>query len=174
MSLEPALKRLFFALWPDALTRQRCVDVQALLAAQNCLPVAGNNLHATLVFLGAVDQATELALIQAAASIKVSAIRILFNRLDFWSKPGVLCLTGISLDAELYSLVQALTGIAQQLGIAVDERPYQAHVTLARKAKKIAIVELEPILWQAQAFCLVESRSGVNGVEYRVCQAWGG
>ncbi|MEQ1529815.1 MAG: RNA 2',3'-cyclic phosphodiesterase [Methylococcales bacterium] len=166
------MKRLFFALWPDAATRQQCLQIQQALPKLGCRPVAAHNLHVTLVFLGNVDQQQEQALLEAAADIPAVQVQIEFDQLAFWQKPQVLCLTARHIEAELARLVTQLTNAARLLHIAIDERPYQAHVTLARKAKQAVDLQIEPIIWRAHSFCLVESCSTPAGVDYRLCQTW--
>ena len=166
------MKRLFFALWPDESTRQRCKDIASLLRDHG-RPVAATNLHITLVFLGSVDEAKQAAMTQAAANIVVQSMTLTFNRLDYWKKPAVVCLCTEQIDPVVSSLVDQLTAAAIQNGIAVDLRPYEAHVTLLRKAKSPSEIQFNPIPWQADTFCLVESCSTPSGVEYRVIQRWG-
>jgi RNA 2',3'-cyclic 3'-phosphodiesterase len=166
------MKRLFFALWPDDQTRQNCVQVMKMLPASQHQPVDPANLHVTLVFLGGVDSLTEAALLHAAADIPVNEMSIRFDHLSFWKKPEVLCLTGGSLDGTLPLLVEALTNRVQPLAITPDERPYQAHVTLARKAKQAVAVAFEPIIWRSDSFCLVESCSSPEGIRYQVLRTW--
>lgn len=166
------MKRLFFALWPDARILQRCADLMDLLPESGHQRVVLNNLHVTLVFLGHLDETTEHALLKAADKIKRRETQLIFDQLSFWKKPEVLCLTGRSLDAELPLLVEDLTDLAKQLAITVDTRPYQAHITLARKAKEAVLVEFEPFIWLAKGFCLAESCSLPTGVEYRVSRIW--
>ena len=166
------MKRLFFALWPDEPTCQQCVEIQNLLLNLSCKPVAMHNLHVTLVFLGNVDAAKEMALLEAATTISARQIQIIFDQLSFWNKPKVLCLTSQVIDSELSNLVKELTNVAKNLAIAVDERLYTPHVTLARKANQTVNLTFEPIIWRANQFCLVESCSTITGVEYRICQTW--
>jgi 2'-5' RNA ligase len=166
------MKRLFFALWPDESTRQACAEVAKTLSrsGKRVLP---ENLHVTLVFLGGVDEETEAALTLAADAIAVPSLTITFDRIDFWRKPRILCLTGRSEGSELKTLVAELNAVSRTLGIEVDKRPYTPHVTLIRKVKEARPVEFEPIVWQSESFCLVESRTLPEGVEYRVVKEWG-
>ena len=165
------MKRLFFALWPDESTRQHCRKIQRSLRGHG-RPVSITNLHITLVFLGSVDQAQQDAMAQAAANIAVPPMKLLFNRLDYWKRPAVVCLRAEQIDPAVLDLVEQLTAAAVQNDIAVDLRSYKAHVTLLRKAKAVPELEIKPIAWQADRFCLVESCSTPNGVEYRVIEQW--
>lgn len=165
------MKRLFFALWPDESTRQRCRKIQRSLHGHG-RPVSITNVHITLVFLGNVDEAQQVAMTKAAANIAVLPMKLVFNRLDYWKRPAVVCLTGEQIDPIILNLVEQLTTAAVQNKISVDQRPYKPHVTLLRKAKAVPEIEIKPIDWLADRFCLVESCSTPNGVEYRVIEEW--
>ncbi|MCQ8102556.1 RNA 2',3'-cyclic phosphodiesterase [Methylomonas sp. SURF-2] len=167
------MKRLFFALWPDEETRRQCHRLsQALSHAGK--PVAADNLHVTLVFLGNIDRAEQEALAQAAASLPVQAMELKFDRLCFWKKPAVLCLAAGQCPPPVSTLVAELSLRAERLGIGLDKRPYRPHVTLARKAKNLPDMTFEPIVWRARGFGLLESVATPAGVEYRLIERWGG
>ncbi|MEC4748655.1 RNA 2',3'-cyclic phosphodiesterase [Methylomicrobium sp. Wu6] len=165
------MKRLFFALWPDAETRAKCAAVASVLK-QAGRPVHADNLHVTLVFLGGIEDATEMKLVEAAALINFRPITIKFAALNYWRKPRIICLTGKPADSATVNLVDQLNTLAASLSIPVDDRPYQAHVTLLRKANTLPSLTFEPIVWQSDSFCLVESCGGSEGVTYRVLKTW--
>jgi len=165
------MKRLFFALWPDESTRQRCVHVQDQLPSSGYKKVVPDNLHVTLVFLGNVDDSKVPELLTAAATVQMPVVDLVFDRLRYWKKPEVLCLTAQA-PPEVLTLVAELTTLAQNLNIAVDDRSYHAHITLARKAKQAVNLPVQPIIWRAARFGLVESCSLPTGVEYRLRQMW--
>jgi 2'-5' RNA ligase len=165
-------KRLFFALWPDDLTRQKCTHVtQGINKRAFCL-VTPANLHVTLLFLGYVSAEQEQEIRQEAATIVVPKIAICFNQLSYWKKPGVLCLTSTENSPDAIRLVSDLTIAAKKLDIVIDDRPYKPHVTLAKKAKGSWVKEFEPINWFAMSFCLVESIAHADGSEYRIIGQW--
>lgn len=168
------VKRLFFALWPDAETRQCCADVSAACKRVTGREVHPDNLHVTLIFLGGIDEPTEAALLMAASEVMFDRISIKFDKLCYWRRPRIICLTGEPEDSAVTNLVEKLNAIAASLGIGIDTRPFHAHVTLIRKASKLPEISFEPILWKADAFCLVESRSTPDGVLYRVLKTWKG
>lgn len=165
------MKRLFFALWPDRETRRKCAALAAALKSAG-QPVAAANLHVTLVFLGNVDADSERKLTEAAASIEFDPIAIGFDALSHWQKPRIICLTAARQDAAAVALVERLNALVAALDIPVETRPYQAHVTLVRKAQRLPALTIAPIVWQADAFCLVESCGGPDGTRYRVLQTW--
>lgn len=167
------MKRLFFAFWPDDATRRQCRDVANRLSGEGLRPVASTNLHVTLLFLGNIDAGQETGISAAADTLSVPPVmELTFDRLSFWKKPAIYCLTGHRFDSEIAVLLEQLAGIATQYGVTVDERPFKPHITLARKAKAPVEVEFQPIIWRAEALCLVESCSTTDGVEYRVIKRW--
>lgn len=166
------MKRLFFALWPNDQTRQHCMQVMNRLPTGQQQLVDVNNLHVTLVFIGSVDSTLEETLIRIGGELPVSDMLITFDQLTFWRKPKILCLTGHSQNKALPLLVEQLSSRVQPLPIKLDERPYQAHVTLARKAERNVNIAFEPITWHANTFCLVESCSLPQGVRYQVLHTW--
>lgn len=165
------MKRLFFALWPEQTTRQSCITLISQLPNAG-RPVSARNLHITLLFLGSVDSSQQALISQEAGKLPISPITITFDRLSFWKKPGVLCLTAGQTDRNITQLNNALTSIAKQHGILVDERPFTPHVTLMKKARTEADIAISPILWRAHGFCLAESISTAAGVEYRIIERW--
>jgi 2'-5' RNA ligase len=166
------MKRLFFALWPDSTTRQQISNLAGKLAQQG-QPISASNLHVTLLFLGdtSVDQQKVIA--NDAGKIYVPPMRLTFDQLSFWKKPAVLCLTSSNFSESVSLLAQQLSSIAKQNGVTFDERPLKPHVTLCRKVRSAAYLDFDPIHWQTDSFCLVESCAVVSGREYRVIEHWG-
>lgn len=164
---------MFFALWPDKATRQQCRAVAKKITGEGLRPVAPGNLHVTLMFLGGIDAEQEAGITAAADLLPVPpTMELTFDSLDYWKKPQIYCLTGHRFGREVAVLVEQLAGIATQYDVTLDERPFKPHVTLVRKAKAPVVVEFQPIIWRADAFCLAESCSTPGGVEYRVIKQW--
>ena len=172
MKNHPDSLRLFFALWPDDETRLNLARCSQSLAAQGFKPVPPQNLHVTLMFLGQVDAATECLIKHSAASILARPFVLTFDRLSYWPKPKVLCLTCTHTPDEVSKLAAALTDNVASYGLPTDTRPYQPHITLVRPTRYLPDIDCEPLLWRAEAFCLVESCSGPDGVSYKVRQQW--
>jgi RNA 2',3'-cyclic 3'-phosphodiesterase len=80
-----------------------------------------------------------------------------FDRLSFWKKPGILCLTTPSTYPEVETLVGMLSKLARELDIQTDGRPFRPHITLVKKATKLTPLEFAPINWHSNSFFLVES-----------------
>lgn len=166
------MKRLFFALWPDPQTRTKIEILNQTISIPGIKKVSAHNLHITLLFLGNTDAATEMRLRQLASTIGTQSFVVQFTQLDFWRKPKILCLTAPGYDTQLTLLVDSLTAIAKQCAMQTEDRTYQPHITLARKAHSLINVDVCPIEWQADSFCLLESLSTTSGVRYQVVQRW--
>jgi 2'-5' RNA ligase len=164
--------RLFFALWPDNQTRQKLARLGLALEAQGFKPVPPRNLHVTLVFLGQVDAALELLIKHSVDGIFARPFMLTFDQLSFWSRPKVLCLTCAQIPGEAKMPAAALSREVENYGLQTDTRPYQPHITLARHARHLPALNIEPIVWRAKSFCLVESCSEPGGVNYQVRQQW--
>lgn len=168
------MKRLFFALWPEGIIRQQCVDIGKAILTEHARLVRPANIHVTLLFLGNIDPDKEERFKQALATVHVPRMTLCFDRLSFWKKSGILCLTTPNTCPEVETLAGMLSRLAGELGIKTDERPFKPHVTLAKKATKLTPLEFDPINWHSSSFCLVESVSCSNGIEYRIVEEWGG
>lgn len=167
------MKRLFFALWPDIAVRQLCVTEMRKLKAYG-KPVLPANIHVTLLFLGATDAERQRALSEFASTIMIEPMVLAFDKLSYWKRPAVYCLTSSRGNTAVLALVERLSQAAANLGMDVDSRPFKPHVTLLRKARFSPLIDKipQPIVWAADSFCLVESCSMPSGVEYRVIKRW--
>ena len=171
-SLVGTMKRLFFALWPNNATRKQIAKINQSIHSEGLRKVKADNLHVTLVFLGNVDAELEAIIRLRMKNISVQDFSICFDRFAFWRKPRILCLTTQQYDQQLLILVDALRKELERCGMIMEDRAYKAHITLARKARRLIEIERQPIAWQAQSFCLVESLSTPDGVHYQVLQRW--
>ena len=165
------MKRLFFALWPEPKIRDTCYQLgQSLLPAGQ--PVRASNLHVTLLFLGSVKPNIEHALLQQAASISAAPISLHFDRLNYWRKPQIVCLSTDQWPGHLDQLVINLQQLANQQGLQTDSRPYRPHVTLLRQAHSFAIQPTANITWHSAHFCLLQSLLTPDGIVYRTLASW--
>jgi 2'-5' RNA ligase len=126
----------------------------------------------TLVFLGQVDAASELLLKHSVLAISAKPFDLKFNQLSYWGKPKVLCLTCSYMPDEVKELVAELNSEVASCGLQTETRPYQPHITLARHVQYLPNLNIEPMVWRADSFCLVESCSEAGVVNYKVRQQW--
>lgn len=170
-----AKQRLFFALWPEdsaRLAAEAAIQrLRPLLAARWVRP---ENLHVTLAFLGDVADERLGALRAAADSVQASGFTLSLDTLEHWRKPQILCLSPFAAAPPLERLAADLSGRLRAAGFALDDRPFRAHLTLARSAAYVpADARLEqPILWPAGRFVLVASTQDHLGSHYAILRAW--
>ena len=165
--------RYFFALWPDAATRDRLAAIGAQLSPGTGKLVARRNLHLTLAFLGTLDAPIVEKLKQGAASINTGAFTLQFDQLGWWRKPQVAWLGATHAPRALQDLVVAVNGLLATHAIKPDDRPYQPHLTIARKVANLPLeFAFDPVIWPVRSFSLVQSRTLPTGAEYEVIATW--
>ncbi len=166
------MKRLFLAIWPDQQTRHELEKIIENLDSLEQKKVKPENLHATLVFIGSVEESMVPAIKQSLSGISVKAFTVVFDELCYWRKPKVLCLTSSFPPEEMMRLAEAINTSISDFDFKLDTRPYRPHVTLARKARYKPQLEFPPVRWHANSFCLVESVTRPEGVCYQVIYTW--
>jgi 2'-5' RNA ligase len=175
MTGEPAAtRRLFFALWPDGVTRDALVHAcRKAVRGSGGRPVSPENLHVTVAFLGSVT-ADRLADVRAAAAgLGVSAFELCFDHVGFWPRPQVLVALAATPPPEAAQLASRLWARLAPLGIPPDLRSFQPHVTLGRKVRKPAAdLALRPVRWPVSDLALVESVTDPAGARYLVLERW--
>jgi len=176
MSLTPVEhRRLFFGL--DAYSQsQALIGLQQQLALA-AAPVVADNLHLTLLFLGAVDVARLPLLCQLGGQVasQQADFRVVLDQLGLFPQAKVAWIGPSQPPRQLLDLEQALRTGVSVLGLPLDERPYRPHLTLYRKAR-----ELPPstglcsagITLSVSGFHIYESCSTPAGVQYHKLASW--
>jgi len=166
--------RLFFALWPSEGMRTELTGRVATLAPPGTGRVQrSDQLHLTLEFLGAVPTARLPTVRDAAAAVRGEPFKLVLDRVEYWRRPGVLCLVARELPPALAALVQSLRSELASRGFEPECRPYRAHLTLARKVgQPPPLAPTDPVHWPATDFALVESVTERTGSIYRPVGAW--
>lgn len=169
MSNPDARKRIFFALWPAEGQRQR---IEAAIAPHK--PglagkwISRDNWHVTLVFVGGFPEQDIPALQAAAGDIRCQAMHLVFDRIDYWARPKIMCLQADRVPDELLGLVGSLEKTASDFGYRPEGRRYIPHMTLARRARRFEPIALaRPVDLEWSDFRLVESVTTPGGVQYR-------
>ena len=172
---EPA-QRLFFALWPEAGQLEPLVERLRQLAPPGVgKPQRPDQLHVTIEFLGSVpgSRIGECRAAGAAAAAGASPFEIVFDQLDHWRRPQVLCLTARETPEALAQLSQSLRRELAARDFEVERREFRAHLTLARKvARPPRAPEFEPVRWPARRLTLVRSVSDSSGSRYEPLARW--
>ncbi len=166
-------QRMFFALWPDEEVRAAIALFASALPLRGARPIRREDLHATLVFLGSITRETRHALECAVDGLGRRPFALVLDAHGWWGRPQVLWVGASTVPPELAQLVAGLNSAAAELGLKTDPRPYQPHVTIARKASQTAEMSaFQPIAWKVADFCLVESITGSGGAAYCVRRSW--
>lgn len=163
--------RLFFALGcPSELADQ----IGSWRDSQNLggQPVATENLHLTLAFLGSQPAAALDGLIQLGGELREEAFTL---RLDQLQTIGTdfLCLTPSRPPRPLLRLVAHVHSGLTALGVSLDSRPFLPHVTLARRADSHPLRPApEAFEWRVKGFGLFRSENTTTGVHYAELAHW--
>src|SRR3569623_2166129 len=129
-------RRLFFALWPDEVTRAALADRSAALPADSGGRIVPTNLHITLVFLGALTAEQRAAVEAAAERIVMAPFTLTLDRYGYWRGPQVIWAGSGVTPVALRTLVNRLRLGAAACGVPVDRRAYQIHSTLYRRVRR--------------------------------------
>ena len=174
-----AARRLFFALWPDELQR-RALEHACAKAVRHSggRPVAVSNLHVTLAFLGSVAAARIPELQRSAHELAArlahdAPAALTFTHLAHWKEAQILCALAPEASPAARDLAVALQEAAAALGLSPDRKPFQAHVTLARKVVRPgSLPKLHPVVWCFETFALIDSRTEPGGPIYSVIDSY--
>lgn len=171
MAEQPARRRVFFALWPDETTRRALVRATRT-AVRRCggRPTPPDNLHVTLAFLGPLT-APLLASVRRVPPLASPAFELVFDQLGHWRGSQALWISPSRAPAPLIELEAALWDRLEAAGFERERRPYRPHVTVARKAKRVAEA-LPAVPWRVAELALVESKPGARHPRYEVLEIW--
>ena len=165
--------RLFFALWPDEATRSAVAALsQEVIVETGGRGVSAGNIHLTLAFLG--EQPARLVTrIDARSAAATPRFELTLDELGCWAKSGIAWLGASAMPAELAKLGQGIVMTLAAIGLEGDERPFAAHVTLARRiVRPLRARMVQPIVWSVDSFALVSSEAAGSGRGYRVVRKW--
>ncbi|MBK1725437.1 RNA 2',3'-cyclic phosphodiesterase, partial [Halorhodospira neutriphila] len=163
--------RLFFALWPPPWLREALAALQREHPGRG-RPVSAEQMHLTVLFLGAA-QPPAAAAAGAAAAREASAFRLVIDRLGYFARARVAWAGAEAAPAPLADLHRALRRELRRRDQPFDGKRLHPHITLFRKAAPPPRGALEtPLEWPVERLTLVASERGVQGASYRVEAAW--
>lgn len=172
---EVAVKRLFFALWPDEALRQKLYALGGgLLGDNRGRRLPAENLHLTLAFLGYVNAERRLCLEREASAVHSSAFTLTLDHAGFWPRKGILWVGG-DVPEGLLALARALQQGLTACGLEPETRPFQIHLTLARNVRRLRLERnhaIAPLAWQVGQFALVTSQTLPDGARYEIIKKW--
>jgi 2'-5' RNA ligase len=160
-SSRPETQRLFFALWPPAgLSRE-------------LYQLAGNALHGGAGRRVLPDASFRECAEQAAAAIRAEPFTLMLEQMGHWSKSGILWVGPNQTPPPLLHLAQELNARLAGCGYEAEQRPYAAHLTLARKARpRQDSHSIESRAWEINQFHLVQSHTHADGARYEILRSW--
>jgi RNA 2',3'-cyclic 3'-phosphodiesterase len=166
-------QRLFFASWPGAATRAALVAAAARRPVGAGRAVSPDNLHLTLEFLGSVPVADVGRLAAIGAALAWPAVDVLLDRLDCWSRAGILAAVPSSPPPALLELHAQLHDRLGAAGFGVDAQRFRPHVTLAREVPAQPAAALAPpVAWPLLELALVAADTAPGGPRYRPLARW--
>lgn len=165
-------RRLFFALWPEPALRLAVQELAARLP-EDGRAVRPENLHITLLFLGATPAERLPALLQAAGKLDAPAFDLRLDQGGWWRKSGIWWLAPGDTPPALKQLAHTLAELARGEGLDVRLEDFRPHLSLRRKARRAPeFPPFAPLQWRARDFVLMESITHAEGAEYREVGRW--
>ena len=163
--------RLFFALWPPPEAARALADWANEVARGTAgKPVVAENIHLTLAFLGEADP-DKAAL--GARAVQGEAFDLPLEVSEYWKRNQVVWAGPRCAPDPLERLAGALHLELRRGGFVLERRPFAAHVTLVRKARRPhTLPDLPPIHWPAREFRLVQSRTSREGPTYTTLETF--
>lgn len=167
------MPRLFFALWPDGVTRAALTDAAALVDVRDGRRVRPENLHLTLRFLGEVTPEHAAALDSEPLEARVAPFEFTLEHAGWWRASKVTWLAPLAPPDALGALAAALDDALAERGFEREPRPFRPHVTIARGSRRAprAAGPFE-VRWAVQDFALVASVTDPAGARYEVVRRW--
>jgi 2'-5' RNA ligase len=163
--------RMFFALWPDDATRGSISRAtRATVQASGGRPIAKERLHLTVAFLGELTDAGVSAA-RSLPPLDVGGFDLTLDVVGVWPESRVLWLAPRNPPAALLELAERLKSRLAAAGFVAEDRVYRPHVTLARRARPVA-VDVDAVDWPVRDLALVESFPAGRNVHYEVVGRW--
>ena len=162
----------FLALWPRESARDALAEVARSLAESvSGRAVPAEKIHLTLAFLGNLAPERLDAVRAIAAATHGAPFAFTLDRVGSFLKARVGWAGSSRSPDELVRLQSDLERGLRGAGFELDERPFAAHVTLARKiALPVAAAAMAPISWEASEYVLARSETGTG--RYSILERW--
>ena len=162
----PKQRRLFYALWPDDITRSALARLQFELHGNK---TRYRNFHITLAFLGDQPEAMLPELQTILSRLNGSEMNLELNRIGYFTRQRI---AWAGMSQEPPALKQLQTDLTAQLSehhVRFESRAlFRPHITLVRDADAPEITKFPPIIWHAKQVTLMQSVTIEDGLEYKV------
>jgi 2'-5' RNA ligase len=147
-----AAVRLFFALWPPRDTAEALARWAKHLDGKAIPP---EKIHLTLAFLGGVEATKAMA---AAKGVQAAPFELPVDSAKYVRGNDMVWVGPRAMPDGLKTLVERLHFALFRAEFILERRPFAAHVTLLRKAKRPEGIEPLPrVRWPVREFALVNS-----------------
>ncbi len=160
--------RLFYALWPDAATRDALAALQATVRGRKVAPA---NLHLTLAFLGSQPRASLPLLDSLLDKLPLHRFALAIDSYGYFSKARIAWAGPSSMSDPLLWVYNALVNALDDVKVvSKSSGGFRPHVTLARDAERVD-PEGPPapaVAWPVDTIALVESVPVQGGVHYQL------
>lgn len=168
-------KRLFFGISLPEEIRQSVIQWRAATFSEEAgRPVAADNLHLTLAFLGEISEEKTQALKQLAGRIQQRAFTLTLDDAGHWPRSGVVWLGPKQSPRGLLQLAELLRSQAARSGCYQSPLPFHPHVTLLRNATQPVSLPPRNFRWQfrVERFALFQSVYGRGRTRYQQLADW--
>jgi 2'-5' RNA ligase len=166
-------ERLFFALWPDEAQQRTLYKLGRVIAPPGGKPMAAQNLHITLAFLGTIDADKRNCMEKAADAIQLPSFELALDSAGYWPRPQVVWLGCSAVPEPLQALAARLNDAMAACGLTPEKRPYSPHLTVLRKARQgPRQLDMDTVHWSVGDFVLVQSLTLPEGAQYQVVRRW--
>lgn len=163
--------RLFFALWPPPETARALAQwADEARRATGGKPTAQEKIHLTLAFLGEADPQRAA---DAARRVRAAAHELPIEQARYVPQNQMVWVQPRETPQELKLLFERLSMELYREEFILERRPFAAHVTLIRKARRAALPPLPPppmVAWPVREFMLVRSALSPKGAGYEPVQ----
>lgn len=161
------MARLFFAVWPDAGAAARLAALAGDVAiVSGGKPLPAQKIHLTLAFLGETAPERAAAAIAVARGVRFAPFGLALDSVGSFRAARVAWAGSLAPQPGLESLHADLAARLRAAGFVLEERPFAAHATLARRAMRaVPRARIEPVAWTVDAFTLVRSETGTGRYE---------
>lgn len=165
---------MFFALAMDrALDAALDERTAELCAETGGRAVPAGNRHATLAFIGAVPRVDVERLAAIGAALPRARFDLSLDTVGTFKDARVAWIGPARTPPDVLALHAALAVSLVGQGFRIDERPYHAHVTLARHCRRtMAQRAVQALAWPVRSVVLYESITTSQGPRYEPRAQW--
>lgn len=139
--------------------------------------------HVTLAFLGEVNDEARARLVQELREVRQPIQALQIDGLGVFDRAGILH-AKVEVTPQLQRLYGAVVAVVKRVGLELEDRPYRAHITLARSRNRDGRKTIGRLRgsaeqqrlrerWEAHEFLLYESQLSTGGSRYVVQERFG-